>query len=162
MYIRASTTISTMKIISIKHNDKFLGVQQSNQSYLLGFYFQEHAQKVSLLGPQPRVLLKNVNKINIAKSVKVALLDMNMPIYNVKDDIYLDNEAEVAFVKTNEEKATNNELFEMPFEKFIALPYINKFGTILPYEFMRENDEYIMYRANVIDQFYTDKQVLLE
>lgn len=144
------------KICTIKHNNTFLGIKQTNNNYLLGFYFYDHATSiVKKVGTTPSVLLKQGQRQNISRNIKLSLLEMNLPIYKVQDNVYLDNNAHIAFKKINDVATNNAEIVEMTFEKFISLPFSNNFGIIMPYQFVQENDEYIMYKANVIDRFYS-------
>lgn len=144
-----------MSISSIKHRDKILGIHREPHQYLLGFCFPQHAQYVTQrMGDEPQIAMKNFKKTNISRGIKLALLDMNMPIYDVKDEIFLDNEAHIRFQKGVSDSASSYEIISMPFKRFIALPYMNNFGIVMPYEFLFETDTHIMYKANVIDRFY--------
>ena len=150
--------MSVSKVCTIKHNNTFLGVKQSNNSYLLGFYFYDHASYVAKkVGVAPRVLLKHGSRQNISRNIKLSLLDMSLPIYNVQDDIFLDNDADIAFKKDNVNTSFSSEIVEMTFQKFISLPFSNDFGVIMPYQFLQETDEFVFYKANVIDRFYTSR-----
>lgn len=149
-----------MNISLIRHNGKYIGVHQPNDNYLLGFYFKEHAYKVKhVIGPSPRVVMKTGEKKNISHSIKVALLDMNMPIYNVKDEIFMDGDAQIGFQKhisLDSRAMPEYEMDEMPPTKFLSLPFVNKFGIIIPYDFLYEDTKYQYFKANVISKFYDD------
>jgi hypothetical protein len=151
-------TMRTPNIHVLRNKSQYLGVYQQKHNFLLGFYFESHAEQIRRIsGNDPKVLVKHEPKINISREVKLTLLELSLPIYNVKDDIFLDNDGQIAFKKQrdprdDEEVATT--MSTIPFERFMALPYINNFGLILPYEYLSEDDNYILYKANVIERFY--------
>lgn len=151
------------QISALKKNNTFIGVYQQDRNYLLGFSFYDHAHHVrKVLGTEPRVVIKNNSRKNIARDIKVALLDINMPIYNIKDEIWLDNEAQIGFYKQT--KAGTEQLYdihELPYERFMSLPFTNDFGLVIPYEFLGEDDNCIFYKANVIEKFYAKWHALL-
>lgn len=149
-----------MNISLLKSNGKFIGVSQNSKSYLLGFQSPQYAQHVqSVINDIPRVIVKkSTSQQNISREIKVALLKMDMPIFNVRDDIILDNEAKVGFQKQVASNLSKEpyEIIDIPYERFISLPFMNNFGIIMPYGFLQENDEYLLYKANVISNFYND------
>jgi hypothetical protein len=147
----------TANIHLLRNNTQYLGVHQPKHNFLLGFYFENHADQVRRIsGTDPKVLVKHTPKINISRDVKLTLLELSLPIYNVNDDIFLDNDGQIAFKKQHDPLDDDNTptLSSIPFERFMALPYINNFGLILPYEYVSEDDNYILYKANVIERFY--------
>lgn len=145
--------MASKNIFALKHNGKFLGVTQTTSNYLLGFYFHEHAHRVrGIIGESPKVMIKSAPQTNVSRDVKLTLLNMELPIYNVKDDIFLDSDARVAFQKTT--SLADSLIEPVAFERFLALPYANTFGLVMPYEIVDEDDTYLVYKANLIEGFY--------
>jgi hypothetical protein len=154
-------------LTAMKHKDKFLGVYQKTENFLLAFPHRSHAEKLrTVIADKPQVLIKRTpeQNENVSRNVKLALLELNMPIYNVKDDIFVNTEAQVAFKKREGSIPSDDtafELFDIEHNRFLALPYMNKFGIMLPYEFITEDESYVLFKASVMDGFYRDEPIAL-
>jgi len=148
-----------MIISTVKHKGNFLGISHKSVNYVLGFPRLTDAYDVQQSLPKnATIYLKSVDKTNISNKVKASMLEINMPIYNVADDISLDTEAQIVFPKkqgvidVNED--TEYTIHDMDYYTFMYIPYKNDLGVILPYEKLYEDDTTFVYKANVIDGFW--------
>jgi hypothetical protein len=85
------------------------------------------------------------------------MLELNMPIINVSDDISMDTEAQVVFPKRHDNTDTEYIIYDIDFYTFMYIPYKNDLGVILPYKKLHEDNNTLVYQANVIDGFWRTK-----
>jgi hypothetical protein len=147
-----------MIISTIKHKGNYLGMAHSNHKYIFGFPRMTDAYDVQQSLPKgATIYLKAIDKKNIANQVKASMLELNMPIFDVADEIGMDSDAQIVFPKRPDlADVTDTEytLHDVDFYTFMYLPYKNDLGLIIPYKKLHEDDTSFIYKANVVDSFW--------
>lgn len=150
-----------MIVSTIKSKGNFLGMMHNNTKYIFGFPRLTDAYDVQQSLPKnATIYLKSDQKVNISNQVKASMLELSMPIFNVSNEISMDTYAEIVFPKKTDISDVNDTeytIHDIDYYTFMYIPYKNDLGVILPYQKLYEDDDRLIYKANVIDGFWRTK-----
>ena len=155
------------KLVTIKRNDNYIAIRgEQNKPYLMGFMNTRDARLIrNEVFDNYTVFIKSTTKKNIAPNIKKVMLELNLPIYNISDEVLVDNEAVVIFPKYPKKKdiisvAQKNDyvLHTISYESFIQIPFKNNVGLLIPYKQMNENEDGYIYNACILCSYLKENK----
>jgi hypothetical protein len=122
------------------------------QTYLIGFQNWQLASHVRRnLHPNNDITLERKYYFDVSKDVKVAMLDMNLPIMNVSDKIIIDVDASLHIPKVDFDTYDNINTEMITATDFLMMPFKDGMGIVLPFQIQYEDQHKFVLSSYVID-----------
>ena len=123
-----------------------LYVQTAQERFMIGFQdtkLASHVRRNLHLTKPPT--LKRQYQINVATEVKAAMLEMNLPIFDVSDKIMIDVAASLCIPKADVDTYDEFEQETLDTADFLMLPFASDVGIVIPMDLQYENrDEFVL------------------
>jgi hypothetical protein len=110
-----------------------LHVQSAQERFMIGFQdgkLASHVRRNLHLTKPPT--LKRQYQINVATEVKAAMLEMNLPIFDVSDKIMIDVAASLCLPKADVDTYDEFEQETLDTADFLMLPFVGDVGIVIP------------------------------
>ena len=123
-----------------------LYVQTAADRFMIGFQDGKLASHVRRqLHPTKPPTLKRQYQINVATEVKAAMLEMNLPIFDVSDKIMIDVAASLCLPKAAIDTYDDFEQDMIETADFLMLPFTGDVGIVIPMGLEYEDrDEFVL------------------
>ena len=123
-----------------------LYVQTTQERFMIGFQdgkLASHVRRNLHLTKPPT--LKRQYQINVATEVKAAMLEMNLPIFDVSDKIMIDVAASLCLPKADVDTYDEFEQETLDTADFLMLPFAGDVGIVIPMGLEYEDrDEFVL------------------
>lgn len=155
-------------LVTIKRNGNYLAVSDAKKPYLLGFTNTRDANlikdELQLCTSEYQVYIRSDAQRNISWNIKKTMLEVNLPIYNIAEEVMIDNEATVIFPKHDFDtqkdirviengKNIDCTLYHVKYDRFIQIPMRNNIGLLLPYKQIHVDENMYIYNACLVNSF---------
>lgn len=148
-------------LITIKRNSNYLAISDGKNPYILGFTNTRDARlvnnEIQLSHNDYQVYIRSDSQKNIAWNIKKIMLEVNLPIYNISEEVLIDNEATIVFPRSKTQIETQGSnattLFNIKYDSFIQIPMRNNVGLLLPYKQIHMDNNMYIFNACLINSF---------
>lgn len=159
---------------TVSRNRQLIGVNNCDKKYIIGFADKDLARKVAKVAPNVNRhncndneniaikkkrhndgirLVRSMHE-NVSLDVKRAMVEMEMPIFNVHDDITIDVMAKLIIPKMHTTDSNEDDTLVVnchESQQFMMLPFTAGVGIVMPYEVEVDTHSQYVFTCNVID-----------